>query len=222
MRFTTAHLGALVGITAIILAAVFGSSPGVFWLLTAAFFVSLATPLGRRTQRWTPIVLALAFVAINIPPPVLGLDYLLGIIVLGLCALAGLSMPRVTEGRYDRRFLVLWAAAMFCIASVPVTRWPLRLAFALSRPNLEGLARRMEAGARPAGPMRVGAFSIEEAEMRDGRPCFWTSTNPSGFSGLVRNPRAGVNPAAGRQSNLAFNLWSYVEMDADWAYVEED
>ncbi len=44
---------------------------------------------------------------------------------------------------------------------------------------------------------RVGLFTIVDAELRDGRPCLWTNTDPAGFLGFVRNPYAGVNPAAG-------------------------
>lgn len=53
------------------------------------------------------------------------------------------------------------------LVSVPVTRWPLRLAFFASRPALDAIADRVERGETFRHPLRAGLFVIEKAEKSD-------------------------------------------------------
>jgi hypothetical protein len=71
-------------------------------------------------------------------------------------------------------------------------------------------------------PVRVGRFTIAMAEFKDGTACLWTSTYPNGFTGFVRNPYVGVNPASGLNSTTSFNLRSSIRLDDDWACICED
>ena len=221
MRLTIGHLAIFVGITAIALGAIVASDS--FWLLFAAYLISLIGPTGRYTRRWLPAAIVLAVVSSAVSPG----DTFTGVIVafvgFGLCLAATFTIPRRPDGRRDRRFVTLAVASLLVIASVAATSWPLRVAFAYSRSNFETLTRRLESGEHVAGPIRVGAYHVERAELDAGRACLWTDTNPAGRAGFVRNPGPRSKPAKGPLlTNGAFNLWSYTGLDRDWAFISED
>jgi hypothetical protein len=108
-------------------------------------------------------------------------------------------------------------SALACLAvfvSVPLTHWPLRLAYKLSRPSFNSVAQSLQSGAKFQQPIRVGLFTIEKAEIYDmnGRICLWTDLNPSGKTGFTKCP----------PNDVPFNLWSMIELDQDWQFVSED
>jgi hypothetical protein len=202
--------------------AIFAADTDSTWLLFGAFYLSLVSPARRWTLRWTPLVLTLSIVSFSASGAEEVSARLMAILglVLGLCSIA--TIPRRGDGGWDKRYAALAAASLMCMASVASTLWPLHLAFAASRPDFEDLGRRLQAGYRMTRAERVGRFTIARAELRDGRPCLWMNTDPAGYSGFVRNPYPGVNPAVGLLPNTAFNLWSVVRLDRDWALISED
>jgi hypothetical protein len=139
--------------------------------------------------------------------------------VLALFATVAIAPIVIIHDSTDRArvsvaHLVFLVALGGLIVSVPWTQWPLRVAFAISRPALADLAQQLAAGEYPGFPCRAGAFLILRGETDQGRPCLWTDTNPSGRTGFVK--RTATVP------NNAFNLWSDVELDADWRLISED
>ncbi|RYF43504.1 MAG: hypothetical protein EOO38_18780 [Cytophagaceae bacterium] len=116
--------------------------------------------------------------------------------------------------------LTLWAnviVGLVCLAtfvSVPLTHWPFRIAYALSRSELDAVALSLKSGVKFPGPMRVGFFSIEKAEIydRNGKVCLWTDVDSAGSTGFTQCP----------PNNVPFNLWSSLTLDNRWQYVSED
>src|SRR5262249_32507588 len=130
--------------------------------------------------------------------------------VVTTCSLLGFARAR------GRRLWPVLAGAIVClafIASVMIAHWPLRVAYVLSRPSLDGLAQDVQAGQRLARPTRVGLFRVVQAEVRrDGIVCLWVDRNPAGKAGFVR-----CGP-----DHVPFNLWSMVRLDDRWQFIAED
>lgn len=228
-RITIGQLAIAVGVTAIALASILAADVEKTWMLFAGYFLTLASPLRRHTFRWCPLVIALAVVAVAASRTIafsasrleaVGLA-LAGAFGFVLCIVAFSSVPPRTGGGYDRRYLSLWVACLLGIASIPFTNWPLRLSFGAMKGEFEAIAAKASQGQPVAVPIKVGPCFIRRVEMRDGRPCLWTDTNSNGFTGFVRNPY-GYAKAPGIPPNLAFNLWSGVTLDGDWAFISED
>jgi hypothetical protein len=114
--------------------------------------------------------------------------------------------------RWANGLIGLVCAAVF--VSVPLTHWPLRFAYKLSRPSFKAVARSLQSGAKFQKPMRVGLFTIEKAEIYDlnGKVCLWTDLSPSGKTGFAMCP----------PDDVPFNLWSMIALDGDWQFVSED
>ena len=121
-----------------------------------------------------------------------------------LCLAATPTIPRRPDNGRDRRFVALVLASLLIIASVAYTPWPLHVAFAHTRSDFEAIARRLESGEHVAGPIRVGVYTVERAELDEGRACLWTDTNPSGRTGFVRNPRPGVATGEGSAAHQQY------------------
>ena len=222
MRISVGQLAIGVGIAAIVLASVFAADSGLVWMLFAAYFLTFFSQARRYTLPWCPAVLALLVVAGSAFGMEEVASWLWSILMFIVCAMTAVVLILAKHGPQRKRTALISALSLLCIASVPVTHWPFRLAFVASRPSFEAVAKRLHAGRRVDVPGRIGRFTIEMAEFKDGRACLWTSTRPNGFTGFVRNPYEGVNRASGRYSNTTFNLWSYIILDADWAYISED
>ncbi|BCM90950.1 hypothetical protein IAD21_02813 [Abditibacteriota bacterium] len=110
--------------------------------------------------------------------------------------------------------VIAGVTCLVIFVSVPLTHWPLRLAYILSRPSFEALAQSLQTGTKYPHSMRVGAFYIKKAEIYniDGKICLWTDLSPSGKTGFTRCP----------SNDLPFNLWSSLKLDGDWQFVSED
>lgn len=105
--------------------------------------------------------------------------------------------------------LVYW---MF-FGSVAATNWPFRLMFILSRPSIERAANLVQVGNPPKTPFRVGLFRIEKAELKSkGVVCLWTDPDPGGDKGFIRH----------QGENVPLNLFTCINLDGRWKYVEED
>ncbi len=116
-----------------------------------------------------------------------------------------------------RARLINGLIGLACLAvyvSVPYTHWPLRLAYKVSRPSFDAMAQSLQSGVRFQGPMWVGLFKIEKAEVyeHNGKVCLWTYLHPNGSTGFTQCP----------PDDVPFNLWSKIELDASWQLVSED
>lgn len=101
------------------------------------------------------------------------------------------------------------------ILSVAITQWPFRLAFELSRPSLERLAERVEAGYLPSAPMQAGRFRVLKATVHpSGVTCLWLDLDPAGYTGLVRCDRV--------KAGSSLSLWSAYGLGPEWTLVSED
>lgn len=104
------------------------------------------------------------------------------------------------------------AASLVVLISVPLTHWPLRLAYHISRPKFETIAQVLRSGKTFPKPMQVGPFTIEKAEIDNGKVCLWTDLDPAGRTGFAKcSPK-----------DVPFNLWSITELDENWQYISED
>ncbi len=105
--------------------------------------------------------------------------------------------------------LVYWVF----FGSVAATSWPFRLLFFLSRSSIERAANQVQAGNPPKTPFRVGVFRIEKAELKSkGVVCLWTDPDPGGDKGFIRHEGEIV----------PLNLFTCINLDGRWKYVEED
>jgi hypothetical protein len=186
---------------------------------------SLTSFLRRVLQRWISLVAlsCLAFVfylcMIGIDRPML---FILSICIwwaafFVFCLISALlerqpNAKRFQLNKADRTTLLLSFA--FCV-SIVLTQWPLRAAFALSRPTLERNAQLMKNGTTLNTPRFVGLLWVKHAEISplSKTPCFWLDNSSSGRRGLVQG-----TPATAHH----FNLWSTQEMSSGWQLVSED
>jgi hypothetical protein len=97
------------------------------------------------------------------------------------------------------------------------TLWPLRVAFLVSNPALDGLADRVAAGRAPAFPVQAGLYRIVgcATDSRTGNIALITDANPGGREGFVRHrPGTPHGPFS--------SLWMSVELNTRWAFEMEE
>lgn len=216
------HIVLCVGVSAMACGALFAADSDWTWALFAAYPLWLLTRWGRPTARWCPVVLALAVATLSAAGVRdIGVAIAAGIAVLFVLAASPLVIRR-RDRSLHRPALIALVTSLIALASAAPTAWPLRLAFHVSHHDLDDFAKQLEAGYTMEQPERVGRFLILKAEMRGGRPCLWVDTDPAGYDGFVRNPRRGPDGKLLGASNRAFNLWSAVRLDDDWAFISED
>jgi hypothetical protein len=99
------------------------------------------------------------------------------------------------------------------------TWWPLRLAFAVSRPALDRLADAAAAGTAQRGPQWAGLFWVERiaVDRESGNVGLITMDADDGHSGLMR-----LGPASTTTLGPIFNHNINLPMDARWRYQESD
>lgn len=119
---------------------------------------------------------------------------------------------RPSEERSNRVWIGLGLAFAITV-SIFVTRWPLRLAAAAWRPELEALASSVASGHAFGTPRRVGLFVFQRGEVERGFVCLWTDLHRNGRSGFVHGQAAG---------DLPFNEWSVVSCGVGWHFLIED
>ncbi|MEO0806468.1 MAG: hypothetical protein AAFY33_09200 [Cyanobacteria bacterium J06643_4] len=118
-----------------------------------------------------------------------------------------------TSPRHWRSHFVAGAVTAALIVSVLGTHWPLRLAYAQSKPAFDQAAEQVRAGNVPETPGWIGLFYIEKAEIyHNGVVCLWTNDHPSGPTGFVQHG----------PDNLPFNIWTEILLDDTWQFVSED
>jgi hypothetical protein len=113
----------------------------------------------------------------------------------------------------------LVGSAAFLPLSMPLTHWPLRLAFLASRPAMDRLADRVAAGQPVAGPEWAGLFRVvgSAVDPASGNVGLITDLNPSGHSGFARSGAPGGPPIG-----PFCNLWFDLRLDDRWWYECED
>ena len=127
--------------------------------------------------------------------------------VVTQCLEAFLDRPPVNQGK--KEFLVFF----WVLLSTGVTNWPLRLSFAISQPELQTLARQVEAGKAFTQPCRVGLLEIQQGVVHpSGHVVLWTDLKENGSAGFVIIPPADVTQK--------FNVWSVVTLNTTCQYIE--
>lgn len=77
------------------------------------------------------------------------------------------------------------------------------------------MADRVVNGQQITLPARIGLLRIKKAEMNSGGVvCLWTDIDPAGCAGFVKTTLA--------EAESQFNLWTMIEMDDNWQFIEED
>lgn len=111
-----------------------------------------------------------------------------------------------------RGVAIILSLAVFI--SIPPTLWPFRIAYRISRPQLDKIARELQAGKTFSGPVGVGVFTIKQAKIaKDSKSvCLYTSLDPAGREGF----------AFGGSEGCYVNLQTEVELDGNWQYLVED
>ncbi len=102
------------------------------------------------------------------------------------------------------------ASTVVALVAMPFTAWPLRLLLPVSRPALESLADRAEAGLPLDLPAQAGLLRVVRVERVSG-VLLVTSPDPSGSVGLARCECApGAEP------------WGSVGVGSGWELVQQD
>jgi len=121
-------------------------------------------------------------------------------------------LQRQEYGLSRKLGIAITLACLAIFVSVPITHWPLRLAFKFSRPAFDRIAHSLQSGLSVPQPVRAGLFEIKKAEVYNRKVCLWINLNPNGKTGFTLCP----------PGNLPFNLWSTIHLDADWQFISED
>ena len=111
------------------------------------------------------------------------------------------------------RMSLVGTTVIAIVLSIVLTNWPMRAAFAISRPTFDQIANDVRMGNELDTPFWAGLFRIRKAEVYyNNVVCLWTHQNPAGKSGFVQCP----------PENPPFNLWSHITLDASWQFITED
>ena len=209
-----------------------------FWLLAIPCLILLG---GRClwSWRWRRIA-AIGFVGLSIlsnclyvvasiyPDYMLMPLYIAWMLVLlpSIGALGTAWIKLATHDNADPRKspFISWALVIV-LAILPgitiSTLWPLHLAFLASRPSLERLADRVEAGQMIVSPHWIGPFRLSESAVdSDSKTVgLFIDPNPGGRTGLVRvhSETPEVHPFA-----LLLGTDTNVELGWGWSYRQDD
>jgi hypothetical protein len=117
------------------------------------------------------------------------------------------SRPFSWSARKVTCYWLGWAGLLIAVVSMPFIYWPMRIAFALQRPQIDSLARRVEQGDMPKHPVHLGFYTVTLAEVnKNGVVCLWIC--PGGIDVSV--------------SGNFFNLNVQVTLADQWQFIEED
>lgn len=86
-----------------------------------------------------------------------------------------------------RGHLVIQTICWLVVLAVLTTDWPLRVSFAVSRPELERLAVAINRGEPPKSPIRAGLFLVRDTGFNHkGWTCLWLDSNKNGRTGFAQ------------------------------------
>ena len=138
--------------------------------------------------------------------------------LLVMCAEWPSSWGRPRKERSAR--VVRWTRAIITICvvltfSVPLTHWPLRLSFSLSKPSLEKMAARVAAGEKIRVPQTVGAFDLTYiSQGDDGTVCLWVEGDEDD-----RGEPAYFVQGPADKVKTEWKGYDVVILDDDWSFV---
>ena len=134
-------------------------------------------------------------------------------VILMSCAVLGFITFFLLLATRSRTYWLAGAITAAILASVATTHWPLRAAYAISRPAIVQVAAQVEVGKPLTHPFWIGTFRIARAELDKGVVCLWTGLAPRGRLGFVQQSS---------QEQQKFNTWSMLQLDSDWQFLAED
>ena len=122
--------------------------------------------------------------------------------------------------RSQKRFRRQAAVSLVMVVSIIAFNWPLRIAYAFSRPAFNQVAEQVMTGETIETPRRIGLFRVERIDAPGPAANgidhhglrLWTGVHPNGNTGFVK-----ANP-----DTLRFNLWSHFRFDDTWQFIAED
>jgi hypothetical protein len=108
--------------------------------------------------------------------------------------------------------------------SMLFTFWPFRLAFLASRPAMDRMADRVDAGQAVTSPEWVGLFRVvgSAVDPFNGNVGLIIDPDPSGRSGFVRFGRSSNMPQGRRQRGPFYNLYADLDLHDGWRDQTED
>ena len=175
----------------------------------------------KRFLVWSAIALPpTLLILLSLIPLEINALRLLGCLAVIFPAVLMVALLAVPDLRSQKRFQRQAAVSLVLVVSVIVFNWPLRVAYAFSRPAFEQVAEQVMAGETLTTPRRIGWFRVQRIEA----PGFaangiafqglrlWTGIHPHGNSGFVRSS----------PDDLRFNLWSHFKLDETWQFIAED
>ncbi|MEO1295938.1 MAG: hypothetical protein AAFW75_09060 [Cyanobacteria bacterium J06636_16] len=120
----------------------------------------------------------------------------------------------------QKRFRRQAAVSLIMVISIVAFNWPLRVAYAFSRPAFDRVAEQVMTGETIETPQRIGWFRIKHIDAPGPAANgidyhglrLWTGVHPSGNTGFVQ-----ASP-----DDLRFNLWSHFRLDETWQFIAED
>ncbi|MEL6401876.1 MAG: hypothetical protein AAFR26_22810 [Cyanobacteria bacterium J06626_4] len=172
----------------------------------------------------------LVWSAIALPPTLLILLSLKPLEIIALWLLGGLAAAFLTVVimalltlptlRTQKRFQRQAVVSLVIVVSIMMSNWPLRIAYAFSRPAFDQVAEQVMVGETPTTPRRIGWFRVARIEAPGSAANeidyhglrLWTGIHPHGNSGFVRSS----------PDDLRFNLWSHFKLDETWQFIAED
>ena len=175
----------------------------------------------KRFLIWSAIVLPPTFLILLSLKPVeivsLRFFGFLATVFLAIFIVALMVIPTLKS---QKRFRQQAAVSFIMVVSIIAFNWPLRIAYALSRPAFDQVAEQVVTGETIATPRRIGWFRIQRIEAPgpaangiDHKGLrLWTGVHPNGNTGFVQ-----ASP-----DNLQFNLWSHFRLDETWQFIAED
>ncbi|MEM9907740.1 MAG: hypothetical protein AAF921_22240 [Cyanobacteria bacterium P01_D01_bin.44] len=138
-------------------------------------------------------------------------------VFLATLIVALMVAPALKSRKHFRRQT---AVSLIMVVSIVLFNWPLRIAYAFSRPAFDQVAEQVMIGETIETPRRIGWFRIERIDAPGPAANgidyqglrLWTGVHPNGNTGFVQ-----ASP-----DNLQFNLWSHFRLDETWQFIAED
>ena len=131
-----------------------------------------------------------------------------------------IALPVIPVLKSQKNFRQQVAVSLIMVVSIIAFNWPLRVAYAFSRPAFDRAAEQVMAGETIETPRHIGWFRIKRIDAPGPAANgidyhglrLWTGVHPHGNIGFVQ-----ASP-----DNLQFNLWSHFKLDETWQFIAED
>jgi hypothetical protein len=200
---------------------------GVLWWMIRGFRRLSAFCFGVVATLSNTLIAALCIFLLNRSGTtlmVLGWFLAFPVVISTRAAWAGAATRRTARPR--RSPFLAWPLVLV-LGLLPLTmlgtRWPLHLAFLVSRPAMDRLADRVAAGRAVTGPEWIGLFRVvgSAVDPAGGNVGLIIDPDPSGRSGFVRVGARSRVPA-GHPVAPFYNLYFDLQLCDRWWYACED